>query len=238
MTDHLRTAHLVPIDRRTTLRWLVAATAAGQLAACSDNLKGVRAWPELPPIKAPGIGTDPNLIDPVVPWPLTMTKAELAAAAALADLILPGEGNDPSPSQVGVHAFIDEWVSAPYPDQHKDRNLILPGLAWLDQEAMTRGGQRFNQITPETQKMIADDIAFADRVRPGLEKPAEFFKRMRALTLGAYFTTPEGWKAIGYPGNTPILGPYPGPTPEALAHIQGVIEKMGLKYAQPEIGKL
>lgn len=237
MTD-IRNTHLVAIDRRTTLRWLVAATAAGQLAACGEDFKGVRAWPELPPIKAPGIGRDPNLNEPVVPWPLTMTKAELAAAAALADLILPAEGSDPAPSQVGVHAFIDEWVSAPYPDQHKDRNLIIPGLAWLDEEAMKQGGQRFNQIGPDAQKRIVDDVAFADRVKPGLEKHAEFFGRMRALTLGAYFTTPEGWKAIGYPGGSPILGPYPGPTPEALAHIQGVIEGMGLKFALPEIGKI
>ena len=53
------------------------------------------------------------------------------------------------------------------------------------------------------------------RVEPALEKPAELFGRMHALTMGAYYTTQEGWKDIGYLGNTPITGDYPGPTPEA-----------------------
>ena len=83
------------------------------------------------------------------------------------------------------------------------------------------------------QKAIFDDIAFKGKVKPGFEKPAEFFGRLRALTLGAYFTTAEGWKDIGYIGNKPSEGPYTGPPPEALAHIKGVIEGMGLKYTAP-----
>jgi hypothetical protein len=235
MTD---ITHLAAVDRRTTLRWLAAMTAAGQLAACGEKF-GSLAWPEPAPIKgAPGYGKDPDLNAAKVPWPLTMTKQELATAAALADLILPAEGDAPSASQVGVHAFVDEWVSAPYPDQQKQRALILPGLAWLDAQATTRGGQRFDRVTPEVQRAIADEIAFKDKVKPGLEKPAEFFTRMRALTLGAYYTTPEGWKQIGYPGNNPVIGPYPGPTPEAIEHIRGVLDGMGLKLAFPETGRL
>jgi hypothetical protein len=236
MTD-IRNARLISVDRRTTLRWLAAATAAGQLAACGEKFSGL-AWPEPPPIKATGYGTDPDLYAHPVPWPLTLTKQELATTAALADLILPADGDAPSASQVGVQAFVDEWVSAPYPDQQKQRNLIIPGLAWLDQEALARGGQRFDKAGPDVQKAIADDIAFKDRVKAGLEKPAEFFTRMRSLTLGAYYTTPEGWKQIGYPGNDPFIGMYPGPTPEAIAHIEGVLSGMGLKLVFPETGKL
>lgn len=223
---------IVAVDRRTTLRWLMGAMAFGQLAACGDQAKGL-SWPEVAAIKAKGIGTDPNLLDPVVPWPLTMTRAELLAAAALSDLILPAEGDAPAPSQVGVPAFIDEWVSAPYPAQHRDRGLILPGLAWLDRKSSAKGNTPFATASPATQKAIVDRIAFKDRVEPGLEKPGEFFARMRALALGAYYTTQEGWKDIGYMGNTPITGDYPGPTPEALAHIRGVIESMGLKFTPP-----
>jgi hypothetical protein len=238
MTDKL--PKLLMVDRRTTLRWLAAATAAGQIAACSDNKPTTGlAWPEPPPMKtAKGYGKDPNLNEPVVPWPLTMTRDQLIAAAALADLILPADGDAPSASQVGVPAFIDEWVSAPYPTQQEQRKLILPGLAWLDDEAMARNQKKFAASSPEIQKAIADDIAFKGKVKPGLEKPAEFFTRMRSLVMGAYYTTPEGWKAIGYPGNHPGNGPYPGPTPEAMAHIKGVIEGMGLKMIPVDNGKL
>lgn len=233
----VRNSHLVAIDRRTTLRWIAAAVASGQLAACGEKF-GNDDWLAPPRLTAKGYGTDPTLNEPVVPWPLTMTKDELAATAALGDLILPGEGDAPMPSQVGVPAFIDEWVSAPYPDQQKDRALIVPGLAWLDAQAMKRGRERFAHVTPEVRTAIADEIAFKDKVAPGMEKPVEFFARMRSLTMGAFFTTPEGWADIGYPGNTPIIGPYPGPTREALDHIKEVIERKGLKFALPETGRL
>jgi hypothetical protein len=229
---HPNAPAILAVDRRTTLRWLAAAMATGSLSACGQKPGGIE-WAELVPIKAPGIGKDPNLLEPIVPWPLTLTRAELAAAAAVSDFILPAEGDAPAPSQVGVPAFIDEWVSAPYPDQHRDRQLIVPGLAWIDRESYSTGNTPFASASSATQAAILDRIAWKDRVEPGLEKPAEFFTRMRALTLGAYYTTPEGWADIGYPGAKPTTGPYPGPTPEALEHIKGVIESMGLTFTPP-----
>jgi len=223
---------LITIDRRVTLKWLMGAMAVGQLAACGDGAKGI-SWPELEAIKAQGVGKDPDLLNPVVPWPLTMTAAELAITAELVDLILPAEGDLPAATKVGVPAFINEWVSAPYEDQHKDRVLIVNGLAWLDEESKVRNGVGFTQADASAQKKILDDIAFKDKVKVGLEKPAEFFGRMRSLTLGAYYTTSEGWAEIGYMGNTPGTGDYAGPTPEALTHIKGVIEGMGLTYTAP-----
>lgn len=222
----------IMIDRRVTLKWLMGAMAAGQLAACGDGAKGV-TWAEMEAIKAKGYGTDPDFNNTTAPWPLTMTDAELVAASSLADVILPAEGDYPAPSKLGVPAFINEWVSAPYPDQHKDRVLIINGLAWLDQESRTRSGAIFASADPAAQKTLLDEIAFKDKVKPGLEKPAEFFNRFRSLTLGAYYTTTEGWAEIGYIGNQPGTGDYPGPTPEAAAHIKGVIEGMGLKYTAP-----
>lgn len=222
----------VIVDRRITLKWLAGAMAAGQLAACGDGAKGI-SWPEVEAIKAKGYGTDPDLINPAVPWPLTLTAVELEIATDLADLILPPEGDYPSPSKLGIPAFINEWVSAPYPDQHKDRVLVVNGLAWLDAESRVRNGVPFTRAEPRAQAAILDDIAFKEKVKPGLERPAEFFGRFRSLTLGAYYTTREGWAEIGYIGNQPGTGDYAGPTPEALAHIKGVIEGMGFTYTAP-----
>ena len=75
-----------------------------------------------------------------------------------------------------------------------------------------------------------DSVAFKDKVKPDFVRPAEFFVRLRALMLGGFYSLPEGMKDIGYMGNTPGTGDYAGPTPEAAAHIKGVIEAMGLKY--------
>ena len=176
-----KTSSIVMIDRRVTLKWLAGAMAAGQLAACGDGAKGI-SWAEVEVIKGKGLGKDIDFANISVPWPLTMTAAELATTAELADLILPGEGDIPAPSKVGVPAFINEWVSAPYPDQNTDRQLIIPGLAWLDNESKVRNGVPFMNADSSAQKKILDDIAFKAKVKPGLEKPAEFFKKAKALS--------------------------------------------------------
>lgn len=223
---------LVAVDRRITLKWLAGALTVGQLAACGDGAKGL-TWPEVAAINAKGYGSDPDLNNPKVPWPMTLTRTELLTVAAMADLILPAEGAAPAPSAVGVPAFINEWVSAPYEQQQKDRALIVPGLAWIDKESQTRNGSPFVSAKPDKQKLILDDIAFKGKVKAGLEKPAAFFGRVRALTVGAFYTTQEGWKDIGYVGNQPGEGPYKGPPPEAIAHIKKLIESMGLKFTAP-----
>ncbi|MES2443077.1 MAG: gluconate 2-dehydrogenase subunit 3 family protein [Pseudomonadota bacterium] len=214
------------VDRRTTLAWLAAALAIPE-SARGSGLDGT-SWPavQLTPVTAPGYGVDPDLLNPKIPWPLTLTKAELEAAAALCDMILPADGQYSAASAVGVPAFIDEWVSAPYPRQQQDRALIVPGLAWTDAESTRRFGKAFADATAGERAGICDDVAFAGRVKPGFEKPAAFFANIRRLTLRAYYSTEEGWAQVGYMGNTPGAGPYPGPTPEAMAHIQQVIAQM------------
>lgn len=217
------------IDRRVTLAWLAAALSALPESARGSGLDGTR-WPTvtLKPVTSRGYGVDPDLNDPKVPWPLTLTKTELKAATALCDMILPADGKASAASAVGVPAFIDEWVSAPYPDQQVDRKLIVPGLAWIDAETMRRSGKVFAAATPAERAAICDDIAFKARIKPGFEKPAEFFALFRRLTLRAYYATAEGWEQVGYLGNSPGTGPYPGPTPEALAHLKQVIAALGL----------
>ena len=46
-----------PVDRRTTLKWLMGTMAVGQLAACGDQAKGL-SWPEV----AAEVGTNPGVI--------------------------------------------------------------------------------------------------------------------------------------------------------------------------------
>ena len=97
------------INRRTTLTWLSAALAAtaltGKTRVIADDDHSV------------GYGVDPDLNDPNVPWHKTLSAHQLATVAAIADQILPAEGEYPAPSTLGIPDFIDEWVSAPYPEQ-------------------------------------------------------------------------------------------------------------------------
>jgi hypothetical protein len=198
------------IDRRAALVW------AGALAAAIGSAHHF-GFSLSSPVKAiiPGYGTDPDMLNPVVPWERTLSETQLAAVRAFVDFILPREGDVPSASDVGVHDLIDEWISAPYPQQRADREIILPGLAWVDTEAQSRFGQPFAKITDAQRAAIADAICSPGKAAANAATAAKFFARFRDLTAGGFYTTPVGMKDIGYVGNVP-LERFDGPPPELL----------------------
>lgn len=162
------------------------------------------------------LGWDPNLLEKEIPWPRLLTDAEKRLAAALADVIIPADEHGPPASAVGVADFIDEWISAPYEQQRDDRTLIRGGLAWIDAEALRRHGSGFIACSGDQQAAIVDAI-----LQPGGENarpPREFFVRFRYLVVGGYYTTPDGWRAIGYTGNVP-LGSFDGPPRAVLERL-------------------
>jgi hypothetical protein len=222
------------VSRRETLAWVSAALASPWLApmvepAEAQTITGL--WKELTfaPITAPGYGTDPNMLKPVTPWPLTLTPEQREALRICADLMIPADDRSPSGAALNLDAFIDEWVSAPYPDQQRDRWLILSGLAWLDAESLHRFGFGFAPANDAQRREIFDSVAFRNKVKPGYERPAFFFARLRGLMLGGFYSLPEGIADIGDMGNNPTPGPYPGPTDEAMAHLNASLVKLGLK---------
>jgi len=56
---------------------------------------------------------------------------------------------------------------------------------------------------------------------------SDFFKRFRALTIGAYYTTEAGFKDIGYIGNVARASD-PGPSEEVKAVLERELQKLGL----------
>lgn len=199
------------IDRRVAIQWMLGATAA--LATRDAQLFAVDA-----PIQAKGYGPDPSMVKAYKPgdvWSLTFSDAQRRTARALCDVIIPADDASPSASAVGVHDFIDEWISSPYPAQAGDRKTILDGLKWIDDEANKRFQKAFADLTLDQQTAICDDLA---NPKSKDKKAASFFKRYRDLTAGGYFTTPEGMKAIGYVGNMPSAT-FEGPPLEALKHV-------------------
>jgi Gluconate 2-dehydrogenase subunit 3 len=200
-------------NRRTTIKWMLAA--AGSMPLFDQAIgQEVTAWH--PAVK--GYGTDPDLIKLYRPgdvWPLTLSPAQRRTAAVLCNLIVPEDGRSPGAASVGVVDFIDEWVSAPYPRQLKDRPMILEGLAWLDAEALLRFEKYFAELAEAQQQAICDDICHEPRAQPKFARAAAFFTLYRDLTVGAYYSTPAGRKDIGYIGNVP-LAKFDGPPAELL----------------------
>jgi hypothetical protein len=196
----------LPLSRREALQRILTAS----LLATTLDLRGFAAEPG-----GVGIGFDPNLLKKEIPWPRILTTAEKRIVTALADVILPADEFGPAASALGVPDFIDEWVSAPYEQQVKDRKIICDGLAWIDAEAARRFHKNFADCSGEQHKAILDDIVTdgSDARKQG----RAFFILFRDRAAGGYYTTREGWQAIGYTGNAPIAE-FPGPPVEALKH--------------------
>jgi hypothetical protein len=207
------------IDRRTTIKWRLAASAALRVApglglgGAQDAQPGVTA--------SAGYGTDPDLMrlyEPGDAWPLSMGAAERRTATALCDLIIPADADSPSASEVGVVAFLDEWISAPYPVQQADRQTVLRGLQWLDEEAQRRFRRDFAALAADGMSVICDEIRYLPRAPGRLKAAAAFFARFRDLAAGGYYTSPEGMRSIRYVGNV-ALPRFDGPPPEVLRRV-------------------
>jgi hypothetical protein len=201
------------LDRREVIKWMLAA-AAGLAYDGKLHAEG-----GLPP--AAGYGLDPNLLRVYQPgdlWPLTLQGPARRTAAALCDAIIPADEHSPAATGAGVLEFIDEWVSAPYPEQRKDRELILWGLAWIDAEAVRRWQVSFADVAAERRDELCAELCSLPPATSERRKPAEFFARYRDLTSGGFYTTPVGFKDLGYVGNRPSLT-YDGPPPELIRQL-------------------
>jgi hypothetical protein len=212
------------IDRRLAIKWIVAAGAGAALVRVRPlRAAGPEAAPGSTPPAPKGYGTDPELMKAYKPgdlWPLTFTDAQRREAAALCDIVLPAEADNPSASSVGVVDFVDEWVSAPYPDNVRDNRTVMEGLAWLDGESTRRFGARFADAAQAQRESLCADISAEAPKDSEAGKASRFFRKFRDLVAAGYYTTPAGMKDIGYVGNVP-LARFDGPPADLVA-------KMGL----------
>jgi gluconate 2-dehydrogenase subunit 3-like protein len=210
-------------DRRTTIKWMLAAAASSPWLNSRVFGQEVTAQPT-----ATGYGSDPDLTKIYRPgdvWPLTLSAAQRRTAAAVCNVVLPDDGHSPSAESAGLVDFLDEWVSAPYPRQLEDGPLVLEGLAWMDAEALLRFEKYFAELSESQQHEICDDICYEPNAKPKFARAAAFFARYRDLTVGGFYSTPAGWKDIGYIGNV-ALPKFEGPPMELL-------QKLGLGPDHP-----
>ncbi len=164
-----------------------------------------------------GLGADPDLLKKDIPWPRVLTDIEKKCLAGLVDVLLPKDDFGPAATDLGVVDFLDEWISAPYPAQQKDAKVLREGLKWLNGRAQLLHQNVFSDITLEQQVALIA-AGFTEKTVEYREGHA-FLRLVRDRAAGAYFTTTEGWKAIGYIGNVPVAGAFPAPTEAALKHV-------------------
>jgi hypothetical protein len=199
------------MDRRDAIKWMLSAAATVPFL---NSKSFAQAGPAIP--TPDGYGFDPNLVTPSpAPWERILSEEQLRTVSALADVILPRVDDSPSASELKVPDFIDEWVSAPFETQANDKNVILPGLEWLEAESNKRFSARFDQLNDNQKKAICDDICYAPKASAEFADAAKFFNDFRRLTMGGYYTTDYGTKEVGYVGNV-ALATFDGPPKEVL----------------------
>jgi hypothetical protein len=103
-----------------------------------------------------------------------------------------------------VATFLAAWLGAPYPDQIADHRLLTPLIDQLQAENWIR--------LP----------AKARHARLAALETSVAFRRFVALTAGAYYTTTEGARLVGFIGNTPSPQ-FLGPPPDVLARLDAAI---------------
>jgi len=205
------------ISRRSVFKLIAAASAAGAVmpreALAKSPLPLTRDYNNSL--------SDPDYTHPSTHWEKPLTAPELATLGVLVDLILPADDDSPAASAIGVPDFLNEWVGAPYQENRSDYETIRGGVSWLNTHAWQLHGKAFNELIVAQQIAILDSICDWSKCAPGLGYGARFFQKLRMLALGGYYTHPATWKSLGYVGNSPIAGPYPG-VPDEIIKLLGL----------------
>ncbi|GAB4250293.1 MAG: gluconate 2-dehydrogenase subunit 3 family protein [Saprospiraceae bacterium] len=199
------------MNRRESLKFIgVGSITAGMiLGSCRPDLpeQGVKEEPEVLEAGRQDfeIERDRKLLSEQF-----FTEHEMATIAVLADIIIPADEKSGSATEAGVPDFI-EFIVKDIPEHQVP---MRGGLKWLDAECLKRFEKAFVDCSEEEQLQVVDDIAYPNKVKPGMEQGAAFFNRMRDLTATGFFTSEIGLQDLEYMGNRP--GTYQGVPPEVL----------------------
>src|SRR3546814_20266718 len=84
--------------------------------------------------------------------------SDVCSSDLLGDLILPADERSSGAGKLGVGAFVDEWISAPYPIQRHEREQVLGGLMWLDAQSRALHVAAFDAIPPAQSAALLDAL--------------------------------------------------------------------------------
>ena len=191
------------MDRRKSIKALFIGTAATSLLLDACNSKDNNAAAIAAENKAKAdtadrmpeeIAINKKLLDEVF-----FTSEELATISILADIIIPKDATSGSATDAKVPDFIEFIVK----DMPEHQTPMRGGLRWLQIESFKRFQKSFVAITDVERIAIVEDIAYPNKIKPGMAPGVSFFSLMRDLTCTGFYTSEIGIKDIGYKGNVP-----------------------------------
>ena len=190
------------MDRRKSIKALLIGTAAGSVIMDSCNPADKKETAVVKDAASPDqadrtreeITHNKKLNEETF-----FTKEEMATIVILADIIIPKDEVSGSATDAKVPDFI-EFIVKDMPDH---QTPMRGGLRWLQMESLKRFEKSFNEISEKQRIEIVDDIAYPNKVKPGMKQGVAFFTLMRNLTSTGFYTSEIGVKDIGYKGNVP-----------------------------------
>ncbi len=190
------------MDRRKYLKSLAVGTiGAGALISCCPDQTKKEEDKSVIPDEGAGPNRQPDEIEHFrkISAEKFFTDHELKTITILSDIIIPQDEVSGSASQAGVPAFI-EFIAK---DMPRHQIPLRGGLRWLDVQCLKLHGAPFADCSAQQQISMVDEIAYPEKVKPGMEQGVAFFNLMRDLTAAGFFTSQIGIKDLGYAGNQP-----------------------------------
>jgi hypothetical protein len=130
--------------------------------------------------------------------PKAFTPHEYKTIQRLSELIMPADEKSKSAIDAGAPEFIDLLCS-----QNEDlKGIYTGGIGWLDHQMIKRHGTDWVSSKPAEQTALLDVIAYRKNNAPETGPGIYFFDWVRKMVVDAYWTSPLGFKDIGYVGNT------------------------------------
>jgi len=153
----------------------------------------------------------------------------------LCDLIIPADGRSGSATQAAVPEAIDDWLDFRRQEDGNDdlKAEVFGGLLWLDRESTRLFQKDFAEASVEQQKQLLDRIAWPARAAREDVPFANFFNRMRDLTVGFFFSSKMGVADLPYLGNRAVAE-WKGTDPKVWAIIEDRM-KNGYKGVSGEV---
>ncbi|MBS1976936.1 MAG: gluconate 2-dehydrogenase subunit 3 family protein [Bacteroidetes bacterium] len=208
------------MDRRKYLKSLAVGTiGAGALISCGPDQTKKEEDKSVVSDEGAGPNRQPDEIEHYrkISAEKFFTDHELKTITILSDIIIPQDEVSGSASQAGVPAFI-EFIAKDMPHH---QTPLRGGMRWLDVQCLKLYGATFADCNAQQQISIVDEIAYPEKVKPGMEQGVAFFNLMRDLTAAGFFSSQIGIKDLGYAGNQP--NQWDGVP-------QDVLDQYGVKY--------
>lgn len=156
----------------------------------SDDAQADSAHSQSASAEAPVTEPNPEPLFPPEDWPLLL---------AIADAIVPREGDLPAASEIDLLPMLESWVHS----STSRLRIYKKGWPYLRALLERKGEAGASGPSKRTLRRLHARYRFGGRPT----REAAFFEQLRRDVLRLYYASPAGWASVSYTG--PVHRPHP-----------------------------